>query len=86
MTNYKVDENTDLYCYTIIILNYLYGENINNMQIEEFYNYLNNIGIDYKLLECFERIVSNGNNINPVLYIDNLTVSQIGKARKKYII
>ena len=69
-----------------MILNYLYGENINNMDIEEFYNYLNyldGLKINNKLLECFERIVSNGNNINPALYIDTLTASQIGKARKK---
>ena len=34
LTSYIVDENTDLYCYIIMILNYLYGENINNMEIE----------------------------------------------------
>ena len=86
LTNYSVDENTDLYCYIIMILNYLYGENINNIDIEEFYNYLNyldSLKINNKLIECFERIVSNGNNINPVLYIDTLTVAQIGQARKK---
>lgn len=86
LTNYSVDENTDLYCYIIMILNYLYGENINNIGIEEFYNYLSyldSLKISSKLLECFERIVSNGNNINPVLYIDTLTAGQIGQARKK---
>lgn len=86
LTNYSVDENTDIYCYVIMILNYLYGENINTMHIEEFYNYLNYLNglkIDDELLKCFERIVSNGNNINPVSYIDTLTAGQIGRARKK---
>ena len=89
LTDYLIDENIDLYCYVIVILNYLYGENINNISIEEFYDYLNyldSLKINYNLLECFERIVSNGNNINPVGYIDALTVGQIGQARKKYII
>lgn len=86
LTDYVVDENTDLYCYVIVILNYLYGENINSIGITEFYrylNYLNDLQISKNLLECFERIVSNGNNVNPVNYIDDLTAKQIGMARKK---
>lgn len=86
LTDYVVDENTDLYCYAIVILNYLYGEKINNIDITEYYkylNYLNDLNMDKNLLECFERIVSNGKNINPVNYIDTLTAKQIGMARKK---
>lgn len=86
LVNYEVDENTDLYCYTIMILNYLYGGTVNNMEIIEFYNYLNylnDIKIDLHLLECFNKIVSNGNNENPVDYIETLTQEQIGRARKR---
>ena len=64
----------------------MYGENINTIGIEEFYNYLNyldSLKINDDLLSCFERIVSNGKNLNPVLYIDTLTAGQIGQARKK---
>lgn len=84
LTDYIVDENTDLYCYIIVILNYLYGEKINNISIEEFYDYLNyldSLKFDSNLLNAFERIVSNGNNINPLNYIDTMTARQIGMAR-----
>ena len=70
----------------IVILNYLYGENINNIAIDDFYdylNYLNSLEVDKNLLECFERIVTNGNNLNPIGYVDTLTAKQIGMARKK---
>ena len=30
---YKVDYNTDMYCYIMVILNFLYGDNVNNMNI-----------------------------------------------------
>ena len=82
--SYMVDENTDIYCYIIIILNYLCNGNINNMGINQFYqfiNYLNDIGVDKELLNCFERIITDGDNINPYDYIDTLTSNQIKKAR-----
>ena len=81
---YKVDGNTDLYCYIIVILNYLYRGKINNVSTEEFYsflNYLKDIGVNLNLLECFERILKCDNNLNPVDYIDSLTREQIAKAR-----
>ena len=35
-------ENSDLYCYIMVILNYLYGSNLNTtVAIEEFYEYMN---------------------------------------------
>jgi len=85
-TNYIVDENTDLYCYIIIILNFLYGENINNMNINDFYrylNYLNELNLDKNLLDCFSRIVSKNCNINPVEYVESLTSKQIYMAKRK---
>lgn len=82
---YKVDYNTDMYCYIIVILNFLYGDNVNNMNINDFYcylDYLYKIGIDSSLLECFNSIYSDCDNINPMNYIDSLTSNQIYRARK----
>lgn len=82
---YKVDYNTDMYCYIMVILNFLYGDNVNNMDIEEFYcylDYLYKIGIDSSLLECFNSISSSDDNINPMNYIDSLTFNQIYRAKK----
>ena len=82
---YKVDYNTDMYCYIMIILNFLYGDNVNNMDIEEFYcylDYLDRLGIDGSLLKCFNSIYSDFDNINPMNYINSLTSNQIYRARK----
>lgn len=82
---YKVDYNTDMYCYIMVILNFLYGDNVNNMNINDFYcylDYLYKIGIDSSLLECFNSISSSDDNINPMNYIDSLTSNQIYRARK----
>lgn len=82
---YKVDYNTDMYCYIMVILNFLYGDNVNNMNINDFYcylDYLYKIGIDSSLLKCFNSIYSDFDNINPMNYIDSLTSNQIYRARK----
>ncbi len=82
---YKVDYNTDMYCYIMVILNFLYGDNVNNMDIEEFYcylDYLDRLGIDGSLLKCFNSIYSDFDNINPMNYIDSLTSNQIYRAKK----
>lgn len=82
---YKVDYNTDMYCYIMVILNFLYGDNVNNMDMEEFYcylDYLDRLGIDGSLLKCFNSIYSDFDNINPMNYIDSLTSNQFYRAKK----
>ena len=81
----KVDNNTDLYCYTIMILNYLYGKNISNMPILEFYeylNYLSKIGIDKELIDIFNNLVIEKDNINPTNYLDTITNEQICRSKE----
>lgn len=76
------DENTDLYCYIIIILNFLYGESISMFTLEEFYNYLEyleSIGLDKELLRVFELAVSNSQNVNPYDMLDSI-VPILGKS------
>ena len=100
------DENTDTYCYMIMILNYLYGENINsmpfnldileltrkeinNMSYEEkmttlFYEYLNYlewVGYHIDLLDCFNNILNNANNVNPFNYLDSINDKMVYRAR-----
>ncbi len=78
------DENSDLYCYNIMILNYLYGNNVNSMNSSEFYeylNYLNKIGVNGSLLNSFSAIIVNKDNENPVNYLDYLTTEQIYRAK-----
>lgn len=79
------DENSDLYCYNIMIMNYLYGKNINNLSIGEFYSYityLDNIGVNGNLLDCFERLVINKTNKNPEGYLETLTNEDVYRAKE----
>jgi len=83
--NILANENSDLYCYNIMILNYLYGDKVNNMNIDEFYNYLeylNKIGIDKNLLDIFNILTTTADNKNPVNLLDTLTDKQIARSKK----
>lgn len=76
-------EDTEIYCYIIMILNLLYGSNINNISLDEFYdfiNYLESIGINKEILYLFENIVTNSKNINPYELLDTLT-PYVGRSR-----
>ena len=80
------DENSDLYCYVITIMNFLYKDDVNKLTIDEFYRYLIylvSIGIDQNLINSFERILLNCENINPVDYLATLTYEQVVKANNK---
>ena len=81
----KANENSDLYCYNIIILNYLFGKSVNNMTIDEFYSYLNYleyIGINKNLIESFNSIIINKKNQNPANYLDTLTNKEVYRAKE----
>ena len=81
----KVNNNTDLYCYTIMILNYLYGKNISKITILEYYeylNYLSRIGMNKELLDIFNNLVIEKDNINPTNYLDTITNEQIYRAKE----
>lgn len=87
IADYKVTEETDIYCYIIMILNYLYDGRVDRLSIEEFYrfiNYLDDIEVNKELIESFEKIVVGAPNVNPVNYLDTLSSKQIAKARKLY--
>lgn len=80
------NENSDLYCYNMMILNFLYGDNINNFSVPEFYEYLNYLKylkVNDEMLNFFDRLVNNNRNRNPVNYLDSLTDEQICRANKR---
>ena len=69
------DENTDLYCYIIVILNFLYEDNINDFTIAQFYEYLeylNKIGLSKEILDIFEKIAISTPNDNPYELLDEI--------------
>lgn len=78
------DENSDLYCYNIMILNYLFGKRIGSVSIDEFYrclHYLESIGVSKKLVKIFSKIVADCDNENPMNYLETITEKQIVKIR-----
>lgn len=87
LADYKIDENTDIYYYIIMILNYLYDGRVDRLSLDKFYdfiNYLEDIKVNIELIECFNKIVVGGNNINPCNYLDTLTPKQVAGARRLY--
>lgn len=87
LADYKIDENTYIYCYIIMILNYLYDGRVDRLSLDKFYdfiNYLEDIKVNIELIECFNKIVVGGNNINPCNYLDTLTPKRVAGARRLY--
>ena len=79
------DNNSDLYCYNIMILNYLYQDRITRLDMKDYFkyiDYLRSIGFPYELLDSFSRLFENADNINPYEYLE-LIPKDKGKAIKK---
>lgn len=82
---YTANAESDLYCYIIIIMNYLLGSDVSRMKEEDFYSYLgylSTVGVDKNLLDCFDKILRFEKNTNPCHFIDSLTYKQVGLARE----
>ncbi len=80
------NEQSDLYCYSILVLEYLYGPNIDFISLEKFYNYMNyleSLDIDQELINGIIQIVTGAPNVNIAPYLDLLKDEQIIKANKK---
>lgn len=80
------NENSDLYCYSIMILNYLYQDRITSLNIEEFYlymNYLRHVGLSYQLVDKFSKIYQYQDNDNFYEYLDYITPTILEKSNQK---
>lgn len=78
-------EDTELYCYNIMILNTLYGGGFNRVTLEEFYNYIEylySLGAPIEIIDMFEKIVSNHHNENPYELLESL-IAIMPKSRKQ---
>ena len=79
------DENSDLFCYTMMFLNYVYGENAANLSLEQYYEYLGylrKIGYSENFLNALQTIVIPQKNENISQYLDELTPQQIYRSRE----
>lgn len=74
-TNYIPSRDIELYCYNIMILNFLYGGDIEYLPLEDVYDYLeyiSSLGLDYNLINIFKNIMSNAPNENPYKLLNEL--------------
>lgn len=70
---YLIDQNTELYCYIVMLLNYLTGTKMTILNIDEFYSYLyylHSIGVSHELVDKLALIYTERDNENPYEYLD----------------
>lgn len=87
LANYIPNENSDYYCYTIIVLNYLLGTNATRLTLEEFYSYLDyliKLGYDKELITKISEIYSAKDNENIYNYLETLPTDYKVKALSRY--
>ena len=73
--SFVINQNTELFCYNMMILNYLYGDNVATLNLEEFclyLEYLVDIGVPKELVDIFNLIYIEKDNINPYEMLDCL--------------
>lgn len=81
---YEVSENTEIYCYIIMIFKFFYGGNIGLLSIGDFYvylDYLAKLGVSKELLDKIALIYTGRNNENPYEYLNEL-IEFYGKTHK----
>jgi hypothetical protein len=69
------DDNSDIYCYNVMVLNYLFNDKITILDTREFclyLNYLRSLGYDYDILDVFYKMYESGANESIAPYIDKL--------------
>lgn len=83
--DYIPSEETDLYCYSIIVLNFISNTNFHRLSIEEakkYFDYLDSIGLNKELLNNLSKIYSEDKNVNISYNLDSIK-EVIGKSRIK---
>lgn len=80
------DDNTDLFCYNMMLLETVARGKITTIGIEAYYDYLNylkDLGFGKNLIHSFERLYWPTENINPCDYLDEIPVDKLGMAGLK---
>ena len=87
---YIPNENSDIYCYIMLIMNFLCNKHVELMEIDEFYKYLNYLDslkwlgkrlFDKELIDIFSKIYTNEDNINPVHLVESISYKALIRAR-----
>ncbi len=79
-------DNSDLFCYNMMILNTIARDKVSLMKMEDYFdyiNYLKYLGFGEDILKSFYNLYTNADNINPYCYLDQVPVDKIGEAGLK---
>ena len=71
-----IDKNTDIFCYIMIILNYIFGIDMCSLDIKDYnicMEYLRDMGVSNNLVDILYRVYTNDDNINPYMLLDEFT-------------
>lgn len=71
-------DNTDLYCYNMILLSALSGETLYRCDIDTYYRYLdyiNQLGLPREVIDSFYNIYIPKNNVNPWEFLEDIDPS-----------
>lgn len=74
---FKISYNTELYCYIMMVLNYISDNKVSNLNVQDYYRYLEYLkerGISNKLLERLSYVYMNIDNENIYREIEELLV------------
>ncbi|MBQ2639454.1 MAG: hypothetical protein IJF92_01665 [Bacilli bacterium] len=81
---YYPNENTDILCYDMMILNMISSDKISKLDMQEYFdyiNYLEQLGFGEDLIKCFNIVYTNSkNNINPVDFLDQIPMDRLGES------
>lgn len=76
-------KNTDLLCYNSMILNTISKNRIDKLSVSDYFsyiNYLESLGFGQDIVKSFRRVYTNGENINPADYLDQVPEEKMGEA------
>lgn len=82
------DENTDLYCYVMLVLEFLYDGRVHLMSEKEYFDYLEylkTIGAPQELVDAFAVVYSNEENINFDYLLDSIPYFLANANRDVYL-
>lgn len=77
------DKNSDLFCYNMIILNTIAHAKISNLNMNDYYmyvNYLESLGFGEDLIESFKALYDTADNINPSDFLDEINIDRLPEA------
>lgn len=80
------NKNTGLLCYNSMILNTISRNRIDKLNICDYFsyvNYLETLGFGPDIIKSFRRIYTNGENLNPTDYLDQIPEERMGEALYK---